>query len=754
MNCFGQMRFPLLLRAIALLLAGLVCAPVAARAGGEWDGSWETHWRGGGVRLVLEQDGDRVTGRYPLYEGRIEATANGRHLTGRWIEGEHYGHFEFVMARDAQTFAGRYNGGEWWTGERAQRLKIINPVGLGSPRDAVIHFVSAGNVARTGMEDAWGVAGEAIWFDPSTNLSQVQRLLRVRQLFALVDLTTFSYWTLPQDAKGDIVTIALRQPISRVALELELARDPAGDWRIRMPDETSMLASRKALLEAFGGKAPTADAFRRLQNPRDAMRAFLTGMADWNGEGRVLAMSTLDLSDIPSILQESHGALVAHYLRRVLDHIGLVGLQSIPNDGSNRDAYVHFVHDAGRIVIAPKGSAADSPWLFTAQTVADIDRLYLATETLPPPMAAPGWLIPSHPFFTVRDVVKTHADFLLARVVGVEYWQVAAVLMLMMTAMSLGTVLATIALWLLRRVPGIPREQSRLFFWSLAVGAALLLISPFPSMLGVPTAERRYALPLAGVIGSVALGTAAWHLLRVIADFLGAMAQKTSTPTDDILVSFTLAAARLAVVVGVALSIASFLSVSTTNILAGLGIGGLAFAFASRETLSNVFGAGILVTDRPFRRGDWIKAGDVEGAIEAVGIRSTRVRTAQDSVVVVPNGKLSDSTIDNLGTRRRRLMRIQLVVTSGGTPERVEAFTKALRQRLEDDTEFVATRTEVGVSSISAAGIEITVSSYLDVASGDAERAARHAFLVDVLRLAELNSLTLGPTATSARKSD
>lgn len=457
------------------------------------------------------------------------------------------------------------------------------------------------------------------------------------------------------------------------------------------------------------------------------------------------------MSDIPAILRDSHGALIAQYLRRVLDHIGLVGLQSIPNDGSNRDAYVHFVHDAGRIVIAPKGNAPDAPWLFTAQTIADIDRLYLATETLPPPVAAPTWPIPAYPYFTLRDVVKMHAPFLLTRIASVEYWQIAAVGILMILAMSLGALVAMIALWLLRRVPGVAQQQPRLFFWSLAVGAALLLISPYPSMLGIPTAERRYALPLAGIVGSLALGTAAWYLLRAVADFLGAIAEKTSSPTDEILVSFTLAVARLGVVVGVALAIATFLSVSTTNILAGLGIGGLAFAFASRETLSNVFGAGILVTDRPFRRGDWIKAGDVEGSVEAVGIRSTRVRTAQDSVVVVPNGKLSDSTIDNLGTRRRRLMRLQLMITGGGTTERVEAFTAALRQRLADSDEFVPTRIEVGVSSIGGSGIEVTVSSYLDVATGEAERSARHTFLVDVLTIAEQNGLTLG-SATAARK--
>ena len=133
-----------------------------------------------------------------------------------------------------------------------------------------------------------------------------------------------------------------------------------------------------------------------------------------------------------------------------------------------------------------------------------------------------------------------------------------------------------------------------------------------------------------------------WRLIALLGYYLDVRAERTQTAADDILITLILAAARLGIVIGGALGIAYFLSLPTSGILAGLGIGGLAFAFASKETLSNVFGAGILVSDRPFRHGDWISAGEVEGAIEHVGIRSTRVRTAQDSLMVVPNGKLAD----------------------------------------------------------------------------------------------------------------
>jgi len=134
---------------------------------------------------------------------------------------------------------------------------------------------------------------------------------------------------------------------------------------------------------------------------------------------------------------------------------------------------------------------------------------------------------------------------------------------------------------------------------------------------------------------------------------------------DEIVVSLVLGACKLMLLAGGLLFIADALSIPYEGVLAGLGIGGLAVAFASKETLSNVFGAGILVADRPFRRGDWIEAGEARGTVEHVGIRSTRIRTADDSLMFVPNGKLADATVNNLGTRRHRVARAKLLAAHG-----------------------------------------------------------------------------------------
>lgn len=735
-----------LLHRSLVILAILISACLPAAAEGPWSGFWTTSWRDDGGHLRLDQQGERVTGSYPLYAGRIEATAHGRHLEGQWFEGNRSGRFIFVLDRDGNSFAGRYDDGEWWTGARSGPPTETAGFSLASPREAFQQFIVHGNLARIGRPDAWGAAMLAVDFGPAMPAaSRTEQLRLVQELFALIDLTTFRMAALPDEATAEAVQIPLEQSGSEARFVLTMLRDGAGQWRIRMPDAPELSAARAALLAARGGRPPAADAYRRMLNPRDTMRVFLEGMADWGGAGRAMALSALDLSALPEVLREAEGMMAAHYLRRALNQIGLVGLQSIPNDGTDRTPYVHFSHPAGRIVIAPSGVEAETPWKLTPQTVLGAARIFGAVEGLPPPLAVPPGFIPDAPYFLLRDAVRVHAPALLHRLGSTEYWQILGGVLVLLCAALIGILVA----WAVRRgviwLIGDEPEQRGAFSRALAIMIGLIFANAFPSALGMPEEIRRFTYPFFGLIFTLSSAIVVWRLFGVLGIVLQRMSDRTATATDDILFTLLLATARLGVVIAAFLGIAHFLSIPTSGILAGLGIGGLAFAFASRETLSNVFGAGILVADRPFKRGDWIKNGEVEGSVEHVGIRSTRVRTAQDSLVVVPNGKLSDSTINNLGTRRHRQVKTQLLVTAGGTPDSLAAFTSAVRERILQDESFVAERTDVGVSGIQEGGIEVEISSYLNVTTIRAELAARHLLLLDVVRLAESCGLILGP---------
>ena len=206
---------------------------------------------------------------------------------------------------------------------------------------------------------------------------------------------------------------------------------------------------------------------------------------------------------------------------------------------------------------------------------------------------------------------------------------------------------------------------------------------------------------------------------------------------DNIIVSLLFGFVKLGlVVVGLTL-IAIELSLPYEGIIASLSIGGLAVAFASRETLSNVFGAGVLAIDRPFKRGDYISAGGVAGTVEYVGIRSTRVRTGDDSVIIMPNGKLADAMVNNLGTRRHHLLHTTVPLPYATTAEQIESVMSGIRSLVDAVPEAAHPQTSLSVSGMSNDGIDIDVKYALDARRGGDESAIATKLTLDILRLCE-----------------
>ncbi len=751
--------------ALVLLLHLLGATPALAGDGGVWTGVWDTNWTDGGGRITLKQSGDTVTGDFPLYKSRIEGKVHGDRLEGRRIEaraggGERVYPFTIVLGNTNRSFAGRDDAQGWWTGDLVGETVPPAALSLATPRDALVNFVFAASQARCGLDDYWARAANSVEFDAETlALPRAAQLRHLQEFFDLVDLTTFRMWEVATDAPSDELTIELRQLRSDVVLPLKLHRTVpgtgtgpgpgtgtgAGEWRILVPNEAETVALRKSLLAVYGAKPPTEQSFKRLQSPRDAMRAFLEGMADWNGHGKKLALSTLDLHAIPESLQAFDGDLAAGYLCRTLHHIGFIGMQSIPNDPTNRDPFVLFEHGEGLIVIAPSGPEPDAPWKFTDGTIDSIGMVYLATSTLAPAVETPPGLIPAAPYFTIRDFVSAHAPMLCARVLRFEVWQLIATILLLPLGVLAGRLAASAACRIIARLTRSIVPQPRWFGLAAAFLFAAGVLRLVPSLLGIPERAREYTLPFIGMGFSIAAAAVAWHAVTILCNLLMRAAKHTSSTADDLAVNLLLGCLRATVLVCCGLGVAYFSSIPAANLLAGIGIGGLGVAFASRETIAHFFGAGVLVADRPFRAGEWIQSSLATGVVESVGIRSTRVRSADDSVVVVPNAALAAATIVNLGKRRPRMLSLQMTVMQGATLERVERFIGMLRDRIAANPAFISGRTSIGVAGILANGIQVQCTAWLDVPSDGAEAAARHDFLVEVMAIADKEGLGLGP---------
>jgi MscS family membrane protein len=120
-------------------------------------------------------------------------------------------------------------------------------------------------------------------------------------------------------------------------------------------------------------------------------------------------------------------------------------------------------------------------------------------------------------------------------------------------------------------------------------------------------------------------------------------------------------------------------------ILAGLGIGGLAFALAAQDTLANIFGAIVVAVDQPFRVGEVVRIGASEGRVEDIGLRSTKIRTLSRTVISVPNKTVAAEAITNRSRFPHRQIDQTLGFTYDTTPEQLEAMAAELRALLRAD---------------------------------------------------------------------
>jgi MscS family membrane protein len=162
------------------------------------------------------------------------------------------------------------------------------------------------------------------------------------------------------------------------------------------------------------------------------------------------------------------------------------------------------------------------------------------------------------------------------------------------------------------------------------------------------------------------------------------------------------------VVFGV-LMIAQSLGADVKAFLAGLGIGGLAFALAAQDTIANVFGSVVVAIDQPFKLGEYVKVGSHEGTVEDIGLRSTRLRTPARTLITVPNKTMASESINNLSRMPQRRVDQSLGLTYATTPDKMEAVLGDLRALIEAEPGVAKDFVVVRFSSFGAYSLDIQV---------------------------------------------
>lgn len=188
------------------------------------------------------------------------------------------------------------------------------------------------------------------------------------------------------------------------------------------------------------------------------------------------------------------------------------------------------------------------------------------------------------------------------------------------------------------------------------------------------------------VAGGLMILWGLYRLIDVLAEFLAeTLARRDKTLSSQFmpLIRQTL---RITTLILGGLTILSTVGVDVYGIVAGLGVGGLAIALAAQDTFANFIGAFNILTDRPFKVGDWIQIGDqVDGDVEEIGFRSTKVRTFGNTQLTVPNSFIAKEIVNNWSRMKKRRIKMTLGVTYATSPAQMRELLRRIEDLLKND---------------------------------------------------------------------
>jgi MscS family membrane protein len=490
-----------------------------------------------------------------------------------------------------------------------------------------------------------------------------------------------------------------------------------------------------AILLALSPIAADAPDVKNCVSPKVVVAQFLEGT---DGAHPNLARAASCAEIPPGATADEVGDVLAR-LRRVMNARGIsVRLDEIPDDPNYRDDDTGFARVAlssrlPEIVVVRAGDA----WLFPATTVEHTNSYF--REAFP---------------LDLSRVVETLPGWARIPVFGIAAWQVLLLAVLFILGWLIRLVITQVFMGQLKRLlvrTGAEWGETVLKGVSLPIGnlalAAVLALGIPTLQLGVQAALVLFLA--VRVLAAVSVVMLLYRAVDLLGYWLSSKAALTDSKLDDQLVPIARRALKVVTIVIGVIFVLQNLDVDVTSLLTGLGLGGLAFALAAKDVVSNFFGSVTIFLDKPFQIGDWVHVSGVEGAVEEVGIRSTRIRTFKGSLVTVPNGKFTEAFVDNFGMRKFRRTTTTLSITYDTTPAQVEAFCAGVRAILKSHPTVRQEAYDVHFSEYGDSGLGILVSYHSLATSWSDDHRVRHEIYLDIWRLAEKLAVRFAfPTTT------
>lgn len=497
---------------------------------------------------------------------------------------------------------------------------------------------------------------------------------------------------------------------------------------------------------------PEASVPADLVEPQAVPEAFNSPQATWRTFYRSIkqkawpeAVQCLNLSKVSS----QQAVDLAKKLNGSIGKTGLVNDDLLPDrdlvNQNNLSTYLLFPktnhprHQALRdkypeipaIVMSPN---ADGLWLFSADTVASIPKL---TDLLRHEQQIAGKQIQT----LDQQFEAFFPESMQVSLFGLKYWQWLGLLVFILIGLVIDHfVRFTVRHATMQVMQRFNRSVDSNQLMRSAKASGLLVMALFwlllINTLGFQGVIFKIMHGAASIFATSVAVIAAWRFSDIISDAVSAFTAKTETNVDDVLLPLANKAVKIFIVIFGVIYGAMSLDFNVVPLLGALGIGGVGFAFAAKDTLENFFGSATVLIDQPFTVGDWVLVNDVEGTVEAIGFRSTRVRTFYNSLITVPNANLVRANVDNFGSRKYRRYKTTLGIEYDTPHERILAFVEGVRELVRKHPYTRKDYYHVYFNGYGPSSLDILLYCFFEAPDWAVELRERERLNMDILRLA------------------
>jgi MscS family membrane protein len=539
-------------------------------------------------------------------------------------------------------------------------------------------------------------------------------------------------------------------------VRVEIVRQRDGCWCFsaatvaRVPELFDKLAGKTRSEQGRGSNQDSA---------RDLVISFqdAAGRRDFT-----LAARCLNLGEIHASAVDVLGPVLAFKLKYVLDRIGRIYVQEIP-DSPEGPRCVLYRGELGRIAVDRKtNDPGKGLWLFTPETVQHIEPMFRAVLGKPLDESqkdSAGVLAVPHfretPGIWLR--LKLPA-WLQTRLGPLDFYEwlglvLAALVSAAGSRMTLAGISRLGALLLRRSGSALSRSfvasTLKPLMWLATAWIFFLLLAT----LDLPVAVASPGFAAEKFVLAAFFGWLVWRLMDLsMGIYTNADSLRPHRNLSDMIVPVSMRLAKTAVV----LVVTTYIIYQIGHIellwrfLTGLGVAGLAASLAAQDAMKSFFGTLLLIGERAFKIGDRILVGGTEGVVEQVGFRSTRLRTAEDSLLTIPNAIIAAAPIDNMGARMHRRFSTTIVVSPDTPCERLREFRDRLRAWLGEQSLVMQAKVDIHVHQITSQGVELSLNLFLVAGPATEETRFREAINYEILYQAGALGLDIAPAYRKA----